>query len=71
VGRGKRALHVDGSTRPRAPLALGDPLPLPPEYLDRKVPALRRGVATATWDSVEPLPPNHGHKFIAWKDDGN
>lgn len=57
----------DGSTRPRACLALGDPLPLLPEYLKREIPALRRGVATDTWP-VAPLAADQDHELIAWKD---
>lgn len=59
---------ADGSTRPRTCLALGEPLPLLPESVDRAVPALRRGVAVQLWDGVEPLDPDQDHAFIAWKD---
>ena len=43
----------NGDTRPRVGVALGDPLPILPEY--REVPALRRGVAVKALD-VAPLP---------------
>ncbi len=64
-------LMNDGSTRPRTCLALGDPLPLLREYMEREYPALRRGVATAKWDDIAPLAADHDHAFIAWKDGTN
>lgn len=57
-----------GGTSPRTCLALGDPLPLLREYMDRQLPALRRGVATAEWDDMEPLTPDQDHELMAWKD---
>lgn len=45
--------EVAGTTRPRAGLSLGDPLPLLPAY--GTVPALRHGVAVAELP-IEPLP---------------
>lgn len=57
----------DGSTRPRACLALGDPLPLLPEYLERDIPALRRGVATDMWPVVA-LTADQDPDLVAWKD---
>lgn len=60
---------ADGSTRPRTCLALGEPLPLLPEYVDQAVPALRRGVAVQSWDGVDSLDADQDHAFIAWKDD--
>ncbi|GHE14803.1 hypothetical protein [Streptomyces alanosinicus] len=45
----------DGSTRNRTGLALGEPLPILPEYRS-SVPVLRRGVAVANID-LTPMPP--------------